>query len=62
MAASSTEIPDSAADVNRGWTLAQRIGFGFMFCYFALYLVLCWRATAGASANPSESSIRLISA
>jgi len=42
MGSSSTAMPNSAPDVNRGWTLAQRIGFRFLFCYFALYLVLCW--------------------
>jgi len=42
MGSSSTAIPNSAPDVKRGWTLAQRIGFRFLFCYFALYLVLCW--------------------
>lgn len=42
MGSSSTAIPSSAPDVNRGWTLAQRIGFRLLFCYFALYLVLCW--------------------
>lgn len=42
MATSSPAIPDGAPDVNRGWTLAQRIVFRLLFCYFALYLVLCW--------------------
>ena len=35
-------IPTSAPEVNRGWTLAQRIGFRSLFSYFALYLVLNW--------------------
>jgi uncharacterized membrane protein YphA (DoxX/SURF4 family) len=42
MGSSSTALPDSAPDFNRDWTLAQRIGFRFIFCYFSLYLVLCW--------------------
>ncbi len=42
MAMSSPAIPDSAPDVHRNWTLAQRIGFRLLFVYFSLYLVLCW--------------------
>jgi hypothetical protein len=42
MATSSPAIPESAPEINRGWTLAQRIGFRLLFCYFALYLILCW--------------------
>ncbi len=42
METSSPAIPESAPEINRGWTLAQRIGFRLLFSYFALYLVLCW--------------------
>src|SRR5215469_13545231 len=40
MASPSAGIPSRYVD--RSWTLPQRIGFRLIFCYFALYLVLCW--------------------
>jgi hypothetical protein len=61
MATSSTAFPNSAPDVNRGWSLAQRIGFRFLFCYFALYLVLCWlRERFGLEADLEVAGTKFI--
>ena len=37
----SDETPQTGSPSDRGWNLAQRIGFGFVFAYMAVYILLC---------------------